>query len=208
MFQAFGLTGGLLLGLVSSMKVYLCPTPVRYREIRRGASDLPPARRHVFSALRPQRSRTACTNGRYRRDRRPWLCRDQGACQALRQDRRRSGIARFSRGLDRRPVARPCRGRHRRARSQARRARDPGDHQALRDSGRAAGLDEDQGRIRNHASFVDRRPRHDSTARLGQDRLCGARQRPARQRRVSADNGEQSACFERAAMRSLNYRED
>jgi acyl-[acyl-carrier-protein]-phospholipid O-acyltransferase/long-chain-fatty-acid--[acyl-carrier-protein] ligase len=34
MFHAFGLTGGLLLGLVSSMKVYLYPTPLHYREIR------------------------------------------------------------------------------------------------------------------------------------------------------------------------------
>jgi acyl-[acyl-carrier-protein]-phospholipid O-acyltransferase/long-chain-fatty-acid--[acyl-carrier-protein] ligase len=33
MFHAFGLTGGLLLGLVSSMKVYLYPTPLHYREI-------------------------------------------------------------------------------------------------------------------------------------------------------------------------------
>jgi acyl-[acyl-carrier-protein]-phospholipid O-acyltransferase / long-chain-fatty-acid--[acyl-carrier-protein] ligase len=33
MFYAFGLTGGLLLGLVSSMKVYLYPTPLHYREI-------------------------------------------------------------------------------------------------------------------------------------------------------------------------------
>jgi len=32
-FHAFGLTGGLLLGLVSSMKVYLYPTPLHYREI-------------------------------------------------------------------------------------------------------------------------------------------------------------------------------
>jgi acyl-[acyl-carrier-protein]-phospholipid O-acyltransferase / long-chain-fatty-acid--[acyl-carrier-protein] ligase len=33
MFHAFGLTGGLLLGLLSSMKVYLYPTPLHYREI-------------------------------------------------------------------------------------------------------------------------------------------------------------------------------
>src|SRR3984957_1390868 len=33
MFHAFGLTGGLLLGLVSSMKVTLYPTPLHYREI-------------------------------------------------------------------------------------------------------------------------------------------------------------------------------
>ena len=33
MFHAFGLTGGLLLGLISSMKVYLYPTPLHYREI-------------------------------------------------------------------------------------------------------------------------------------------------------------------------------
>jgi acyl-[acyl-carrier-protein]-phospholipid O-acyltransferase/long-chain-fatty-acid--[acyl-carrier-protein] ligase len=33
LFHAFGLTGGLLLGLVSSMKVYLYPTPLHYREI-------------------------------------------------------------------------------------------------------------------------------------------------------------------------------
>ena len=33
MFHAFGLTGGLLLGLMSSMKVYLYPTPLHYREI-------------------------------------------------------------------------------------------------------------------------------------------------------------------------------
>jgi acyl-[acyl-carrier-protein]-phospholipid O-acyltransferase/long-chain-fatty-acid--[acyl-carrier-protein] ligase len=33
MFHVFGLTGGLLLGLVSSMKVYLYPTPLHYREI-------------------------------------------------------------------------------------------------------------------------------------------------------------------------------
>jgi acyl-[acyl-carrier-protein]-phospholipid O-acyltransferase/long-chain-fatty-acid--[acyl-carrier-protein] ligase len=33
MFHAFGLTGGLLLGLVSSMKVHLYPTPLHYREI-------------------------------------------------------------------------------------------------------------------------------------------------------------------------------
>ena len=33
MFHAFGLTGGLLLGLVSSMKVFLYPTPLHYREI-------------------------------------------------------------------------------------------------------------------------------------------------------------------------------
>jgi acyl-[acyl-carrier-protein]-phospholipid O-acyltransferase / long-chain-fatty-acid--[acyl-carrier-protein] ligase len=33
MFHAFGLTGGLLLGLVSSMKVLLYPTPLHYREI-------------------------------------------------------------------------------------------------------------------------------------------------------------------------------
>ncbi len=35
MFHAFGLTGGLLLGLISSMKVYLYPTPLHYREIPR-----------------------------------------------------------------------------------------------------------------------------------------------------------------------------
>jgi acyl-[acyl-carrier-protein]-phospholipid O-acyltransferase / long-chain-fatty-acid--[acyl-carrier-protein] ligase len=33
MFHAFGLTGGLLLGLIGSMKVYLYPTPLHYREI-------------------------------------------------------------------------------------------------------------------------------------------------------------------------------
>ena len=33
MFHAFGLTGGLLLGLISSMRVYLYPTPLHYREI-------------------------------------------------------------------------------------------------------------------------------------------------------------------------------
>jgi acyl-[acyl-carrier-protein]-phospholipid O-acyltransferase / long-chain-fatty-acid--[acyl-carrier-protein] ligase len=33
MFHAFGLTGGLMLGLISSMKVYLYPTPLHYREI-------------------------------------------------------------------------------------------------------------------------------------------------------------------------------
>ena len=33
LFHAFGLTGGLLLGLMSSMKVYLYPTPLHYREI-------------------------------------------------------------------------------------------------------------------------------------------------------------------------------
>jgi acyl-[acyl-carrier-protein]-phospholipid O-acyltransferase / long-chain-fatty-acid--[acyl-carrier-protein] ligase len=33
MFHAFGLTGGLLLGLVGSMKVYLYPTPLHYRQI-------------------------------------------------------------------------------------------------------------------------------------------------------------------------------
>ena len=32
-FHAFGLTGGLLLGLIGSMKVYLYPTPLHYREI-------------------------------------------------------------------------------------------------------------------------------------------------------------------------------
>jgi acyl-[acyl-carrier-protein]-phospholipid O-acyltransferase / long-chain-fatty-acid--[acyl-carrier-protein] ligase len=35
MFHAFGLTGGLLLGLTSSMKVFLYPTPLHYREIPR-----------------------------------------------------------------------------------------------------------------------------------------------------------------------------
>jgi acyl-[acyl-carrier-protein]-phospholipid O-acyltransferase/long-chain-fatty-acid--[acyl-carrier-protein] ligase len=33
MFHAFGLTGGLLLGLIGSMKVYLYPTPLHYRQI-------------------------------------------------------------------------------------------------------------------------------------------------------------------------------
>jgi acyl-[acyl-carrier-protein]-phospholipid O-acyltransferase / long-chain-fatty-acid--[acyl-carrier-protein] ligase len=33
MFHALGLTGGLLLGLIGSMKVYLYPTPLHYREI-------------------------------------------------------------------------------------------------------------------------------------------------------------------------------
>jgi len=44
-FHAFGLTGGLLLGLVRSMKVYLYPTPLHYRQIpelvrERGATVL------------------------------------------------------------------------------------------------------------------------------------------------------------------------
>ena len=61
MFHAFGLTGGLLLGLVSSMKVYLYPTPLHYREIPKaiaqGASDLPVGRGHVPGTLRSQRRR-------------------------------------------------------------------------------------------------------------------------------------------------------
>ena len=49
------------------------------------------------------------------------------------------------------------------------RTRDPGDHQAGRDAGRGADLDEDQGRVRNHLSFVGRGARVDPAARFRQD---------------------------------------
>jgi len=48
----------------------------------------------------------------------------------------RDGVARFGRGSRRRPVARPCHGGGRGARSQARRARDPCDHQSRAPHGR------------------------------------------------------------------------
>ncbi len=305
LFHAFGLTGGLLLGLVSSMKVYLYPTPLHYREIPKtidkaqatfllgadtflahyarsadesafkslryiiaGAEAVKAETRRLYKekfglavlegygvteaspviavnapafskgwnrgqapAVRRAAPRAGARHrgrrrgssysgpnimlgyyrpenpgvieappgrlvrhGRHRRDRRGGLCRHQGARQALRQDRRRDGVARFGRGSRRWALARPCRGRDRGARPQARRARDPGDHQAGRDAGGGAGLDEDQGRIRVHAPLVGRRPRRRSR--------CSAPARPImwllRKRSATAERNRGSRVSPRA----------
>ena len=50
---------------------------------------------------------------------------------------------------------------------------------AGRDQGRGPDLDEDQGRLRHHGPRLGRRARRDPAARLGEDRLYGARAGPA-----------------------------